>query len=74
MLRIFADKDKCNCGGVKGVENIAARDELSRGPCTPPIAGFAGLLVQPLWSRSQDYYHYLIFHHQYYRYKYYYKY
>ena len=39
MLRIFADKDKCNCGGVKGVENIAARDELSRGPCTPAIAG-----------------------------------
>ena len=52
MLRIFADKDKCNCGGVKGVENIAASDELSRGPCTPAIAG---LLVQPLWSRSQDY-------------------
>ena len=40
MLRIFADKDKCNCGGVKGVENIAACDELSRGPCTRAIAGF----------------------------------
>ena len=58
MLRIFADKDKCNCGGVKGVENIAARDELSGGPCTRAIAG---LLVQPLWSRSQDYYYYFIF-------------
>ena len=62
MLRIFADKDECNCVGVKGVENIAARNELSRGPCTPAIAGFAGLLVQPLWSRSQDYcYYYFIF-------------
>ena len=59
MLRIFADKDKCNCGGVHGVENIAARDELSGGPCTPAIAG---LLVQPLRSRCQDYcYYYFIF-------------
>ena len=39
MLRIFAEKDECNCVGVKGVENIAVRNELSGGPCTPAIAG-----------------------------------